>query len=166
MRFALAICVVVGCALCGSALSASARRRAETLAALIEGIKVLRMRMLKLLEPVAAALSGSGCDILAAVGRAMGPGEAAASAWGKVSQGAGRRGGAIDALDAADRRTLDQLFSQLGETGRERQELLLSAVLNTLERSLDQARTNARSAERLYLSLGLLVGLMLALIVI
>lgn len=161
MRFALAICVVVGCALCGSALSASVRRRAETLAALIEGIKVLRMRMLKLLEPVAAALSGSGCDILAAVGRAMVPGESAGAAWAKVS-----RGGAADALDAADRRTLDQLFSQLGETGRERQELLLSAVLNTLERSLDQARTNARSAERLYLSLGLLVGLMLALIVI
>lgn len=122
--------------------------------------------MLRMLEPVSAALSGADCPILTAVGRAMPPGISAAEAWATVSAHEKRRGGIIDALTPEDRSVLDSLFEHLGETGREQQETLLTGTLQALSRNMEAARTSAGAAERLYLSLGFLTGLMLALIVI
>ena len=51
-------------------------------------------------------------------------------------------------------------------TGREEQDLLLSGVVEALDRQQQAAQVKAGEADRLYLSLGLLIGLMLALIVI
>lgn len=166
MRLALTLCVVVGCGLCGNALSMSVRRRAETLAALIQGVRVLRVHMIRMLEPVSLALTASECPVLEKVGRAMSPGECAGTAWNRVSARESRRGGLIDALAPEDRHALDGLFDQLGESGRKQQEIILSATLNALGKNLSHAEKKAVEAERLYLSLGLLAGLMLALIVI
>ena len=68
MRFALALCVVVGCTLCGNAMASAARRRAKLLNRLIHGIRVLRVHMIRMLEPVDAALAGSECPALEQVG--------------------------------------------------------------------------------------------------
>ncbi len=166
MRLALAFCVVVGCGLCGNALSMSARRRVETLTGLIQGVRVLRVHMIRMLEPVSIALTASECPALEQLGRAMKPGDSAGRTWRVVAERETRPGGLMDVLTLEDRRALDTLFNQLGESGREQQDILIASTLEALGKNLSDAEKRAGEAERLYLSLGLLTGLMLALIVI
>ena len=93
----------------------------------------------------------------------MTPGTSAHEAWKRVRSA--RSGDAV-ALMGEDIRTLDAFFQRLGEVGRAEQGVLLSGVIRTLEDNLECARTSAGEAERLYGSLGLMVGLMLALVVV
>lgn len=122
--------------------------------------------MTGMLETVKQALCDADCDILAGIGSSMTPGGSAWEAWQAYSRRQARRGGRIDALTREDRQLLSGLFRHLGESGREAQELLLAGAIASLDRSLDAARLRAAEADRLYGSLGLLTGLMLALIVI
>lgn len=166
IRVALALCVVLCGALCGRALADGARRRTETLRAMAEATRRLRVHMTSLFEPVQLALEHAGCPLYAAVAEAMRGCGSADEAWEKVRAKASRRGGAIDSLTDADRRALDALFAGLGQSGREEQDILLSGAAETLERLYSEARAKQRDADRLYGTLGLLIGLMLALIVI
>lgn len=164
-RLALAICVALGCALCGRALADAARRRANTLRALAEGLKVLRIHMTGMLEPVQCALAAVNCPLFSLVADAMGEGRTAGEAWRSVRREALKRGGPADALTEPDAKALDGLFDRLGESGREEQGALIGAARAQLEGLLDEAVRKAAEAGRLYTTLGLLVGLMLALIV-
>lgn len=166
MRFVLALCVVAGCTLSGSAMAGAARRRVRLLEALIQGIKRMRPHMIGMFEPVKRALEASLCPPLEAVGRAMGPGVGAAEAWARVRGAESRRGGGIDALTPEDVEIMNGFFDQLGETGRDQQELLLTGVCAALEGNLEAARRRVGEADRLYISLGALTGLMIALILI
>ena len=165
-RLALAVCVVLGCALCGRALADAARRRANTLRALTEGMKVLRIHMTGMLEPVQCALAAANCPLFSQVAEAMGEGRSAGQAWRSVRRAAMRRGGPADALTESDAGVLDGLFERLGETGREEQAALIGASQERLEALRDEAVKRSAEAGRLYMSLGILFGLMLALIVL
>lgn len=165
-RIALAICVVLGCALCGRALADAARRRANTLRALSEGVKVLRIHVTGMLEPVRCALAAANCPLLSMVSGAMDDGRSAGEAWRSVRRAVMKRGGPGDALTEKDARVLDVLFDRLGQTGREEQGALIGAAQEQLETLLDAAVKRAAEAGRLYTSLGMLTGLMLALIVL
>lgn len=166
IRIALALCVVLCGALCGRALAEGAQRRVETLCALVEATRRLRVQMTSLLQPVQLALERSGTPLYSLVAEAMTGGGSAATAWEQVRRRAARRGGAIDSLTDADRKALGDLFAGLGQSGREEQDLLLSGAIEALERLCEAARAKQREADRLYGTLGLLIGLMLALIVI
>ena len=122
--------------------------------------------MTRMLEPAARALTLTGCPLLEKTGAAMTPGVSAGEAWKTVKAREDRRGGGMDALTREDREALDRLFEHLGESGREQQARLLNDAVTTLEGNLGSARAREGEAERLYGSLGLLVGLMLALIVV
>lgn len=126
----------------------------------------MRIHMIRMLEPVNLALKASDFQALIRVGEAMMPGVSARKAWAAVSGEQFRRGGMLDALTASDRVTLDGFFRHLGESGREAQEALLAETLQTLGQALESAARRAGESERLYLSLGVLTGLMLALMVI
>ncbi len=165
-RVALAACVVLGSALCGRAAADAVRRRAKTLASLAEGIRALRLQMTGMLEPVQCALSHSSSPLLSMVAEGMTEGTSAGDAWRKVRSAARRRGGPADALNQADVLALDAMFDRLGQSGRESQEALLNAALQTVERQLEGARAHALEADRLYVTIGLLVGVLLALIVL
>lgn len=165
-RIALAACVVLGSTLCGKAAADSLRRRANTLDALGEGLRVLRIHMTGLFEPVQLALQRSDCPILALVAKDMQNGRGAAQAWAQAKPEATRRGGPADALTQQDLGALDVLFAGLGQSGREEQEALLDSAIESVARLRQAARKRAGEADRLYVSLGLLIGLMLALIVI
>ena len=108
----------------------------------------------------------SNSRLLEGIGAAMGPGISAAEAWGAVLRKERRTGGLCDALLAEDIAVLDRLFAGLGESGRDAQELLLSEAAAALSESARSARERAEEAERLYTPLGLLAGLMLALVVV
>ena len=131
---------------------------------LIQGIRVLRVRMLRMLEPVNIALAGSDCAMLRQVGAAMRPGMSAGEAWLAYRKQAGRSG--VDVLAGEDCVVLDQLFAQLGESGREQQSILLDSTVTALGKNLLQAEKRLRETERLYVSVGMMVGLILALAVI
>ena len=166
MRLALALCIVVGCTMCGRALAGSARRRAVLLAALAGGLRLLKLHMTSMFETVQHALSSTGCDLLARVGESMAPGDSADDAWRRVARRERRQGGLCDALTADDEAILNRMFKALGESGRDAQELLLSGTIEALGRNLEAARARAAEADRLYVSIGMLIGLMLALMVI
>lgn len=162
----LAICAVLGSTLCGKAASDAVRRRHRVLAALAEDLQLLRIHMTGMLMPVQCALDRAGCALMRQVAEGMRQGRSAADAWQSVRESALRRGGPADALAAEDIGALDALFGQLGQSGREEQEVLLDAAMQTVGRLRDGALKKAGEADRLYVSLGFLIGLMLALIVI
>lgn len=158
--------MVIGCTLCGRSLSHGAHRRVELLDSLCRGLRLLKLNMTSMFEPLAHALSSTHCPLLEQVGRALRPGTDAASAWNAVCAREARRGGSMDALCGEDRQVLEGLFRHLGESGRDAQELMLEAAIRRLDENLRAARARALEADRLYISLGLLIGLMLALIVL
>ena len=165
-RIALAFCVVLGSTLCGKAASDAVRRRYRMLAALAEDLQTLRIHMTGMLMPVQCALDKAGCALMQQVAEGMRRGRSAADAWQAVRGSATRRGGPGDALSAEDLGALDALFSQLGQSGREEQGALLNASIENVVRLRDGALKKAGEADRLYVSLGFLTGLMLALMVI
>lgn len=162
----LAICAVLGSTLCGKAASDAVRRRYRVLAALAEDMQTLRIHMTGMLMPLQCALDRAGSALLKQVAEGMREGRSAADAWQSIRGSAVRRGGPADALAAEDIGALDTLFGQLGQSGREEQEALLDASMETVSRLRDGALKKAGEADRLYVSLGFLIGLMLALIVI
>ena len=166
MRLLLALCAVAGGTLCGSAMSGGARRRVRTLESAASGIKLMRVHMIGMFQPVSHALSAAECPLLEAVGEAMAPGVSASEAWTMVRDRERRRGGRLDALTPEDLAALDRLFSGLGESGLDQQKLLLSETIGMLDRSLENARSRSGDADHLYVPLGALTGLMAALVVI
>ena len=166
MRFMLALCAVAGGTLCGSAMSGGVHRRVRTLESLIHGVKLLRVHMIGMFQPVPQALSAAECPLLEALSEAMTPGISASAAWQAVRERERRRGGRLDAMTEQDIDALNTLFDGLGESGRDQQGILLSTACDTLERSLEAARSKAGEADRLYVPLGALTGLMAALLVI
>ena len=165
-RIALAACVVLGCGMCGRAAAQAIRRRVKLLESLAAGIRALRIHMTGMLEPVQCALERSGCPLFSSVAEYMRDGRSAGDAWRDFRRSALRRGGVGDALAGPELEALDRLFDGLGQSGREEQEALLNGTLAAIEGQLDDARQRAGQADRLYLSMGLLIGMMLALIVI
>ncbi len=166
VRVALALCVVLCGALCGKSLSDGARRRAQALRGIIEGVRRLRVRMTSMFEPVQSALQHAECPALAMVAEAMAGGKSAGEAWSSVRARAVRRGGPAEGFLDADRQAMERLFERLGQSGREEQDLLIADALASLESLYKDAQSKAAEADRLYVTLGLLIGLMLALIVI
>ena len=158
--------MVLGSTLCGRAAAEAARRRYRVLSALAEDLQVLRIHMTGMLQPVQCALEKSACPLMKRLAEGMRQGRSASDAWQAARDSALRRGGPGDALSPDDLAALDALFSQLGQSGREEQEALLGASLEAVTRRRDGALKKAGEADRLYVSLGFLVGLMLALIVI
>ena len=166
LRIILAGVVVVGATLCGKALSDAARQRASALGTLVEDVKRLRVYMVSMFEPVPDSLARAESPLLRQVGEGMRGGLSAGEAWAQVRRGRSFRAGPGNVLLREDREALDRLFGKLGESGRESQEVLLSGTAEQLERLEAAAREKAGAAERLYVTLGLLVGLLLAVIVI
>ena len=166
LRIVLAAFVVLGSALAGRSLAGAARRRASTLKELCEGVRLLKIHMLSLLESTETALSGSPSGILRAVASGMNGGLSAGESWQTQKPGLRKRGGAADCLDETDLRLLDRLFSQLGVSGKEEQQALLQGAIQEFGERADTAREKSAQADRLYLTLSALIGLMLALIVI
>ena len=66
-RVILALCVVVGSSMCGKSLSGAARRRVELLKALIDGVKILKVHMVSMFEPVQISLSQSESALMARI---------------------------------------------------------------------------------------------------
>lgn len=166
MRIALALCLVMGSTFIGQALSASSRRRVALLKNWILGVKMLRIHMSGMLETVDKALRMTDCPAMVQVSENMQNGQSAATAWQSLREKLCRHGNALDALKTSDREVLDNLFENLGQTGRSAQSMHLQSILKQLSDQLENARMQLSECQRLYVTVGFLVGLMLALVVI
>ena len=166
VRLILAAVVVVGATLCGKALSDRARLRAKLLSQLAEDVRLLRVHMVSMFEPVADSLSRAASPILTRVGEGMGGGASAMEAWEALKKDRRFIAGTGHALLKEDREALSALFARLGESGRESQDALLTGAAERLASLAQSAGERADAAEKLYVTLGFLTGLLLAIIVI
>ena len=92
----------------------------------------------------------------------MAGGEDAATAWRALLPALSRRGGALDSLTREDFDALAALFGGLGTGARAEQEALFSATMRELGRLEGEASKTGAEKGKLYTTLGLLCGLMLA----
>ena len=101
-------------------------------------------------------------DVLRRVGERVAAGEDAASSWRALLPSLTRRGGALDCLTQEDVSTLTAFFDGLGADARAGQEALFQTALRELGRLEAEAARSGAEKGRLYATLGLLFGLMLA----
>ena len=125
----------------------------------------MKIHMTGMFEPIQDALERSECPLLKSVSSRMRAGVSAREAWRALTNEHAKKA-AAEVLTESDRAILDRLFEHLGESGREEQDLLLEGTGQALEAQRENAARSAAEADRLYLTLGILIGLMLALIVV
>ena len=113
-------------------------------------------------SPCTAALDHARSDVLRRVGERVAAGEDAASSWRALLPSLTRRGGALDCLTQEDVSTLTAFFDGLGADARAGQEALFQTALRELGRLEAEAARSGAEKGRLYATLGLLFGLMLA----
>ena len=162
MRVVLVVLAAIGAALVGRSVAASCARRARTLRQAMDALQILRIQMLERLLPLHAALKHSRFEPLQRVGERMAGGEDAATAWRALLPALSRRGGALDSLTPEDFDALAALFDGLGAGARAEQEALFSATMRELGRLEGEASKTGAEKGKLYTTLGLLCGLMLA----
>lgn len=162
MRIALALLAAIGSALIGRSVAAGCARRAAVLRAAMDAMQLLRIQMLERLLPLHAALEKSAFEPFRLAGAGVLGGESAHGAWSAARSKLTRRGAALDCLTAQDLSALDGLFAGLGASTRAEQEALFSASLHEIGQLEGEARKSGAEKGRLYTTLGLLGGLMLA----
>lgn len=162
LRLALAGCVVIGCTLAGRSFAWASGRRKRLLEQALEALKMLRMQIVSLLEPLAEALRQSEFSLFAATAGRLPECPSASEAWKSVLSRETRRGGIADSLQKRELDALERLFERLGESGRAAQDDAIRACIASIEEALNEARTKSEQADRLCTSMGLLLGLTIA----
>lgn len=162
MRVALVVLAAVGAALVGRSLGAVPARRARVLREAMDALQILRIQMLERLLPLHAALAQARFEPFRMVGERMAAGGDAAGAWRVLLPTFSRRGGVLDCLAQEDMAALAALFEGLGVGARAEQEALLSKTARELGRLEGEAAKAGAEKGKLYTTLGLLCGLMLA----
>ena len=165
-RVILAIVLVVACTLLGRAMGNALRRRVTLLDNLIEGVKMLRLHMSGMLERVSDALAATNCSVFVETGREMEAGLSAHAAWEKIMPDKIARGGELDALSGRDRDIIGNLFDNLGEVSRREKEIIIHGIIKQIYDQREGAKMQLSERERLYTSVGFLLGLMFAIAVI
>ena len=158
MRTLLALLAALGAALAGRSLASACARRGRALRQAMDALQLLRIQMLDRRLPLHAALDHARSDVLRRVGERVAAGEDAASSWRALLPSLTRRGGALDCLTQEDVSTLTAFFDGLGAE----QEALFQTALRELGRLEAEAARSGAEKGRLYATLGLLFGLMLA----
>lgn len=167
IRILLAVCIVVCCAFSGKAFAAEARRRADLINDLIEGLRLLRIYITGvMMENVRHALMETGCNALILIGEEMANGGNVGKAWRRAAHSKKFQNAGLDALKQEERDIIGHLFDRLGESNRESQKILIESAVKALEERLPEARKKASEAEKLYTTLGILSGLIVGLIMV
>ncbi len=169
LKLLAVVLVVGGAAAAGQAAAARLRRRPRELRQLQTALHVLRTEvdwgMTLLPEALARAgrcVAGPAAELFAATARVLtvGDGRGAARAW----QQAVEEIGPATSLAPEDREALLALGACLGASHREDQLRHLDLCLERLARAEVEARERAATEARLYQQLGLLGGLLVALL--
>ena len=156
----LAGCLLVAVgAMAGRSLAGGEARRVQALRLLAADVSRLTEAMLEKRLPLFEALSLGESR---AIRRAAEAGGAPNDAWTAAREGEARRGGELDALERADLAPLDELFARVGGEGLARQRELLTTAAEGLRTRCEKAAQARDERGRLYISLGALAGMALA----
>ena len=166
LRVVLAAVVVVCCGLCGRSMAWSAARRQRLTGEILNGLRMLRVQIVSMLEPLDRALRQTGLALFVMTADALSEAGAASEAWKTVCAKECRRGGAADCLEQGEREALDKLFGRLGESGRSAQDTAIHACITAMEQFHSEACERAATTGRLYGSVGFLTGLAIAVLMI
>ena len=166
LRFVLAAVIVAGCGLCGRAMAWSAARRQRLTGGILDALRMLRVQVVSMLEPLDRALRQTDLPLFVSVADALAGAGCASEAWQTVCARECRRGGMADCLEQGDRDVLDRLFEHLGESGRTAQDAAIRACIEAMEAIHAEAGERAATTGKLYGSVGFLMGLAIAVLMI
>ena len=165
MKLAAALILTAACAALGWSAALKQTRRAKALRALCHAVSRLKEDMLEKRMPLRDALAASRHPLMTRAAReseACEPGEALRMAAASLSM----RGGELDSLTREDMAAIERLAGELGQGGAARQRLLLSETEEELCALASGAEKLAAERGRLYVSLGALGGLALAVLMV
>lgn len=162
----IACVMIVGCTLCGSAFAAVYQRRKSCCCEILEALRFLKINMVEQLKTVGDALGESEMSLFKSVAQEMTGVCDVADAWQKIRNLETRRGCFADCLTERELRPLDRLFRRIGVSGKEEQELCISGCIAEYELLSEAADKKAERSGKLYASLGSLIGLTLAVLLV
>ena len=151
--------ILLACAAAGRSLSNARRRRAELLADILAGMRVLRLRMLNSMEPIGILLRKSDCRLFSSIGNNLREGYSLNRCWLEMRETETQRRGMLSGLAQEEMRLLDDFFQHLGTSGREEQNALFSGLIPQLEEAQAAAHSRYQESSRLYTGLGALIGI-------
>lgn len=160
-----AVLSLAGAAL-GRSLSTARRARATRLREAAVAVKRLKMGMLSRMLPLREALNDAGDPTLHQVSVRMTGSVSPLDAWMAARDALTARGAHLACLEAGDLEVVGALFGGLGASFADGQRVLLEETEQKLSALAEDARVKAEGQARLYTSLGLLVGLSLAVILL
>ena len=166
LRLVLAAVIVAGCGLCGRSMAWSAARRQRLIGEILDALRMLRVQIVSMLEPLDRALRQTEMPLFVSVADALAGAGGTSEAWKTVCTKECRRGALADCLEQGDRDVLDRLFEHLGESGRTAQDAAIRACIEALETIHAGARERAATTGRLYGTVGFLTGLAIAVLMI
>jgi len=165
MRLAAALALTAACAGLGWSAAQRQTRRVKALEALRRAVSRLEEDMLEKRLPLGEALAASGHALFVRAARA-GDGQPPGEALRAAARALSARGGQLDSLTPADMAAIDRLAGGLGRGSAERQRLLLAETAEELAALSANAEKLAAERNRLYVSLGALGGLALAVMLV
>ena len=166
IRIGLALCLTAGCTLLGKSAGNAARRRSKCLEDMIRAVRLLDTHITDRCCNVSDSLMKTGYEPFVQSGAEMKNGFSAGEAWARIRQAFYGRRGILDALIARDREIVNELFDGLGGSSRQAQEVLIDSAVRYLSEQHEGARLQLAEKDRLYVTVGFLFGLILALAVI
>ena len=162
----LVLCAVVTCTICGHTLSASTVRRQKLLSEILQALRILKVQLGTLLDPLEHALMQTKQGLFMIVAEGLPAAFSPRDAWIQAKTQACARGEQADCLGENDLAALDRLFDQLGSNGREGQMEAINSCILLLEGLYAEAKERSAQVGKVYTSLGFLSGLALALMMI
>ena len=128
-------------------------------------MRVLRLRMLNSMEPLAILLRKSDAALFQLLGNKLFEGATLEDAWQELRNKA-RRSTLLADLNDDDMHILDAFFSELGKSGKEEQSELFAKILAEMEEVHRIAKNNYLSSSKLYTALGTLAGLAVCVLIV
>ena len=160
------ILIPIGCAGTGRVMANAKKRRAELLGEILAAVRVLRIRMLNSMEPLSVLLRKSDSSLFCDLGNSLWVGSSLSECWAEQKRTGTKRGGMLDSLGESELHVLDELFENLGGSGRDEQAELFGRVISQLEEMQDAARKKQTESAKMYTALGALAGVMIAILMV
>lgn len=162
LKWTMVLCIIIASTLCGYSLAGAASEKQKFLMGLVSAVKKLRICVVDMMLPIEQALKQTGFLLFCEVADRIVKERSLYDAWRMTSDS-----GRISVnLSASEKNTLDELFMQLGGSGRSMQDELLCGHICVFEMYADEARERAAKVCRVYASIGFLTGMAIAILLV
>lgn len=166
VKLILACAIVIACTLSGRAFADAASRRANTLTELAKALSLLQIQIVHMLQPLNIALQRTENIIFIQIAEKLQDSETVIQAWHAVFKSAAKRGGYADCLHKTEINALNAMFEALGQSVCRGEAALIHGTCEIIEQCRDEAIAENLRSHRLYVSIGALSGLAIAILLI